>query len=133
MVRHAEEFRVAWVDTDASGRIHFTAPFRWVEATEVALYRRLGLLDFGRAVPRRKLETDYRRALRFEDEVVVELRVARVGRTSISYEWSVLSSGELAIKGSHTLVHVGVDGRPIPIPDAVRDALVETKAAANLR
>ena len=28
-VEHVERTRVAWVDTDAGGRIHFTAAFRW--------------------------------------------------------------------------------------------------------
>ena len=41
---HSQSFRVAWVDTDASGRIHFTAAFRWAEATETSLYRELGLI-----------------------------------------------------------------------------------------
>ena len=32
MNEHRERLRVAWVDTDAGGRIHFTAAFRWAEA-----------------------------------------------------------------------------------------------------
>ena len=60
MVEQRERFRVAWVDTDTGGRIHFTAAFRWAEVTETSLYRRLGLLrgelaDF----PRRHVEADY--------------------------------------------------------------------------
>ena len=69
-----ERFRVAWVDTDTGGRIHFTAAFRWAEVTETSLYRRLGLLrgelaDF----PRRHVEAEYFRVLVFEDEVEVRL------------------------------------------------------------
>lgn len=30
--RHVAQSRVAWIDTDAGGRIHFTAAFRWAEA-----------------------------------------------------------------------------------------------------
>ena len=44
VIEQVEHVRVAWVDTDAGGRIHFTAVFRWVEAAEVALMRRLGLM-----------------------------------------------------------------------------------------
>jgi acyl-CoA thioesterase FadM len=44
-MEHSERFRVAWVDTDAGGRIHFTAAFRWAEATETGLMRELGLLE----------------------------------------------------------------------------------------
>ena len=42
MVEHIEPGRVQWVDTEAGARIHFTAAFRWAEAAETALMRRLG-------------------------------------------------------------------------------------------
>ena len=45
MVEQTESSRVAWVDTDAGGRIHFTAAFRWAEQAETALMRRLGFLN----------------------------------------------------------------------------------------
>jgi acyl-CoA thioesterase FadM len=61
--------------------------------------------------------------LRFEDEIVVRLRVKRVGRTSITYAWTVERDGETAIEGRHTVVHVDGDGRPEPLPDDVRAAL----------
>jgi acyl-CoA thioester hydrolase len=39
VVEQVERARVAWVDTDAGGRIHFTAAFRWAEAAETELMR----------------------------------------------------------------------------------------------
>ena len=70
MVEQVESSRVAWVDTDAGGRIHFTAAFRWAELAETALIRRLGLIDetWG-DYPRRKVEAEYLKVLRFEDEI----------------------------------------------------------------
>src|ERR687886_388171 len=50
---HVERTRVAWVDTDAGGRIHFTAAFRWAEAAETGLGRSLGLLQDWGDLPRR--------------------------------------------------------------------------------
>jgi YbgC/YbaW family acyl-CoA thioester hydrolase len=125
MVEQRERFRVAWVDTDTGGRIHFTAAFRWAEVTETSLYRRLGLLrgelaDF----PRRHVEADYHQVLVFEDEVEVRLWVARVGTTSITYCWEVAKDDERAIDGTHTVVRVGSDGRPVALDDNVR-ALLE--------
>jgi hypothetical protein len=37
-VLHVEPLRVAWVDTDAGGRIHWSAVFRWAELAEHAFY-----------------------------------------------------------------------------------------------
>jgi acyl-CoA thioester hydrolase len=122
VAEHSEKFRVAWVDTDAGRRIHFTAAFRWAEATETSLYRKLGVLGVG-DYPRRHVEAEFKRVLVFEDEVEVRLRVERVGTTSMRFGWHVLHDGEVAIEGRHTVVHVGADGRPEPLDDRTRQLL----------
>jgi acyl-CoA thioester hydrolase len=124
VVEQIERARVAWVDTDAGGRIHFTAVFRWAEAAETALMRRLGFLDgtWG-DYPRRKVEAEYLQVLRFEDEIETRLRVDKVGRTSITYAWTIAKDGQPYIRGRHTVVHVDAQDRPEPIDDAVRAAL----------
>ena len=116
--------RVAWIDTDAGGRIHFTVAFRWAEAAESTLYRELGLIgDRKGDYPRRHVEADYLKVLRFEDEVEVHLRVAKVGRTSVTFTWDVRHEGDIAIKGTHTVVRVDENGRPKPIDDRHRELL----------
>lgn len=124
MVEQRERFRVGWIDTDTGGRIHFTVAFRWAEATETSLYRRLGMLtqELG-DYPRRHVEADFLRVLVFEDEVEVVLRVERVGATSITYRWEILHGAEIAIAGTHTVVHVDSAGRPAPLADEVRRLL----------
>jgi YbgC/YbaW family acyl-CoA thioester hydrolase len=118
-----ERTRVAWVDTDAGGRIHFTAVFRWAEAAETALLRSLGLLDEWGDYPRRAVEAEYLAVLRFEDEIEIELRPAHVGTTSISYDWEIRRDGDTCVRGRHTVVHVDRDGRPAPLPEQLRRAL----------
>jgi acyl-CoA thioesterase FadM len=115
--------RVAWVDTDAGGRIHFTAAFRWAEAAETALGRELGLLPDWPDLPRRAVEAEYLQVLRFEDEIEVELRPEQVGRTSITYAWEIRRDGEVCVRGRHTAVHVGSDGRPAALSEELRRAL----------
>src|SRR4029453_3377069 len=114
---HVERTRVAWVDTDAGGRIHFTAAFRWAEAAETALGRSLGLLGEWSNLPRRAVEAEYLHVLRFEDEIEIELRPERVGETSVTYAWEIRRAGQVCIRGRHTAVHVGGGGRPATIPE----------------
>jgi acyl-CoA thioester hydrolase len=121
--RHVERLRVAWVDTDAGGRIHFTAAFRYAEHAETALMRELGLVDRLVNYPRRRVEADFRAVLRFEDEVAVQIRPERIGTTSITWAWEISRGDELCIEGRHTVVHVGADGRPTPLPGEVRERL----------
>jgi len=120
---HRERLRVLWVDTDAGGRIHFTAAFRWAEAAELGLYRALGLTDRVPRLPRRHVEADYHRVLVFDDEIDLTLDVASVGTTSVTYAWQIERGGELAIEGRHTVVNVDADGRAQPLDDAFRAAL----------
>jgi YbgC/YbaW family acyl-CoA thioester hydrolase len=121
--RYVERLRVAWVDTDAGGRIHFTAAFRYAERAETAFMRELGLVDRLVDYPRRRVEADFRAVLRFEDEVAVAIRPARIGTTSITWSWEISRDGEVCVEGRHTVVHVGADGRPAPLPDDVRERL----------
>jgi acyl-CoA thioester hydrolase len=125
---HVLRTRVAWVDTDAGGRIHFTAAFRWAEAAETALARSLGLLEGWGDLPRRAVEAEYLQVLVFEDELEVELAPERVGSTSVTYAWEIRRDGEVCVRGRHTAVHVDADGRPAPLPDAMRRALTRPTA-----
>ena len=115
--------RVAWVDTDAGGRIHFTAAFRYAEAAETGLMREAGLLEGWGDFPRRHVEADFLKVLRFEDEFEVRIRVERLGTSSIGYVWEVAKNGEVYVEGRHTAVHVDRDGRSEPVPAQIRTAL----------
>jgi acyl-CoA thioester hydrolase len=121
--RHRERMRVAWADTDASGRIHFTAAFRWAEVAEHALLRRLGLSPPGNAdgFPRRHVEATYHKPLRFADEFDLVLAAERVGRTSVTYAWQAIRDGQVCVEGRTVTVHVDGDGAPTPLPRALRE------------
>jgi acyl-CoA thioester hydrolase len=122
-VEHSERTRVAWVDTDAGGRIHFTAAFRWAELAEVGLRRKLGLVEGWRNYPRRRVEAEFLRVLVFEDEIDVRIRPERLGETSITWAFEVMRGGELCVRGSLVVVHVDDEGRPTALTEQERAAL----------
>jgi len=125
---HVERMRVNWVDTDASGLIHYTAALRYFEVAEHALMRRL----FGERpvsertflLPRVHVEADYRAALRYPDEFECAARVAAVGRSSITYAYEIRrADGVVCIVGKIVAAAVDLAGRSIPLPDDAREAL----------
>jgi acyl-CoA thioester hydrolase len=116
--------RVAWVDTDAGGRIHFSNAFRWAEVAETSLLRRVGTLDGWGDFPRKHVEAEFHQVLRFDDEFDVRLRVEAVGRTSITYVWTLEKDGTVYVSGRHTVVNVDREGHPSPVSDDVRSALL---------
>jgi YbgC/YbaW family acyl-CoA thioester hydrolase len=122
-VEHVERTRVAWIDTDAGGRIHFTAAFRWAEMAETAIRRKLGLLDEWGSYPRRKVEAEFLQVLVFEDEIEVRIRPERLGQTSITWAFEINRDSEVCVRGTLVVVHVDADGRPAPLTDKERAAL----------
>ena len=128
MIEHVERMRVGWIDTDASGLIHYTAPLRWFEVAEHALMRRLfggeGLpAERTFLLPRVHVEADYKAALRYPDEFDCAARVAAVGRSSVTFGYTVRrTDGVVAVVGRIVAAAVGLDGRSIPLPPEAHTA-----------
>jgi acyl-CoA thioester hydrolase len=120
---HALRTRVAWVDTDAGKRIHFTAAFRWAELAETELRRSLGLIEGWGTYPRRRVEAEFHKVLVFDDEIEVRIRAENLGRTSITYAWEILRGDELCVDGRTVAVHVDEEGRPVPLTERERATL----------
>ncbi len=116
--------RIQWFDTDASTKYHNTAPLRLMEEAEAALLDELGIVrEVYGWLPRAHVSIDYRRPLRFWDQVEVELEVAEVGRTSITYTFRVTSGGELCSEGKVVAVLIDEEGRARPWPEEHRKLL----------
>ncbi len=101
--------RIRYVDTDASGRIHFTAMLRYFETAEQEFLRHRGLSyqeleskDLG--YPRVHVDCDYTSALAFDDLVSITVDVARVGRSSFTLAFTATCGGLEAAKGSIVVV-----------------------------
>jgi YbgC/YbaW family acyl-CoA thioester hydrolase len=118
--------RIEWSDTDASGNYHNSAAFRLIEIAETALLDRLGFLHevYGR-LPRVHLSADFLRPLAFKDLLDVELSVAELGRTSVTYRFEISAAGTPAVRGSAVAVLISASGGdPAPWPPELRDRLL---------
>jgi len=93
----ASEFKirrsVEFSETDMAGVMHFSNYFRFMEYAEHAFLRSLGLsvvshnTDPAIGWPRVDVQCEFKRPLRFEDEVEIHLRVAKKSEKSITYEF----------------------------------------------
>jgi len=84
--------RVEFRDTDAAGIVHFSAFFPMMESAEHELLRHLGLsvmqpLEDGSHLtwPRVSASCNYLNAARFEDILTVDVAIAKIGTTSLTY------------------------------------------------
>jgi acyl-CoA thioester hydrolase len=81
---------------------------------------------YGR-MPRVRISAEFRKGLRHKDLVDIELIIAAVGRSSVTYAFRMTSGGTVAAEG--TAVAVLLDragGRPVTWPDEYRKLLLES-------
>ncbi|MFD8983677.1 acyl-CoA thioesterase [Streptomyces sp. NPDC059564] len=121
------ERRVEWPDTDAAGHYHHSTVVRWVEAAEAVLLRRLGLSHLFGSTPRVHFEADYRARLWFGEAVRTELRVTKVGTSSLHYAFTVLGEeGAEAATGRMVIAHSAARATgTTPWPADVREVLTK--------
>jgi acyl-CoA thioester hydrolase len=121
------ETRIRFIDTDASGRIHYTAMFRYFESAEIEFLRTLGISYNANRFynfPRVHVECDFMRILGHDDLITIELSLTKLGRSSIRLEFRTLKADELAAKGAVVIVCMDrTTHRAISIPGDVRSKL----------
>lgn len=132
---YRHEVTVGWGDCDPAGIVYFPRFFeKFHEAMEGWFGGALGLpydtLIVGRklGLPSVHTEADFRAPCRFGDRLVVELRVARLGRSSIelSYRVAVEGEDEPRLMGRTVCALMDLDparethGRALPWPDDLR-------------
>lgn len=110
-------YRVAFGDTDASGRLYWGAMFRIFERAETELWRSIGLFDVYGFLPRVRAEAEYPKAMQFDDELDVTAEIVRVGRSSVEIEFLVERAGEVVGRGRTVAVWVDEHGKPRSLAD----------------
>ena len=118
--------RVQFPETDASGIVHFTNFFKYVEEAEHAMWRAAGVSinthDRGIGWPRVAASFEFRKPLRFEDEFDVHLSVAAKTSKTIRYTAVLKKDGEVHAEGSLTIICVRrVAGQPVKAIDMPAD------------
>ncbi len=118
------ELRVRYCECDPMGVAHHTAFPVWFEMGRTELLRDTGIRyrdmeaeGFFFAVV--ALEVRYRRPARYDDRLVLETRLAKLGRAKIEHAYRLLREGQILAEATTTLVCLDRDGRPQPVPDAV--------------
>lgn len=135
--------RVLFSETDLAGIAHFSNFFRWMEETEHAFYRSLGLsvhpmqhgvTDTRTGWPRLKATAEYRQPLQFEEEFEVELLVAEIRSKAIRFDFFFWKNPDdpaarkLAARGELVVVAVKADPgtremHATAIPDNFRERI----------
>jgi YbgC/YbaW family acyl-CoA thioester hydrolase len=102
--------RVQFHETDAAGIVHFSCFFRYMEEAEHAMWRAAGLSirppSSEISWPRVAASFDFVRALRFEDEFDIAIRVDEITKRSIRYACRLTKDDREIASGTMTIVCV---------------------------
>ena len=126
--KFAARTRVAFSDTDAQGIVYYGRYLPYFDAARVEYHRHLDMLklDLGGELVMRAANVEYHAPARFDDLLEVFIRVARIGRTSVTYEMAAYRVDDdlLMVTATQTLVLVDLEERKAcPMPDGVRERI----------
>ena len=118
--------RVGFSDTDAQGVVYYGRYMPYFDLARVEYHRHLDMLRTepdDRQFVMRAMTVEYHAPARFDDPVEVFVRVARIGTSSVAYEFAAYLAGDvLAVTATQTLVLVDMaERRPAPVPDWWRE------------
>ena len=121
--------RVRFHECDPQGVVFNAHYFMYFDVALTEMWRAAfgsyqSVVDQGTDVVVVEAAATYRAAARFDDEIDVELAIARLGTTSMTTQAAVRRDGELLVEGR--LVHVFIDPATMAkqvIPERVRAGL----------
>ena len=117
--------RVGFSDTDAQGIVYYGRYNPYFDLARVEYHRMLGLLhrepegDF----VMRANDVEYFAPARFDDELEIYVRVSRIGRTSVTFEFAAnkIPEDTLMVTAHQTLVYIDLaERKAAPVPEAYR-------------
>lgn len=133
---------VEFCETDAAGIAHFSSLTTYMEQAEHALFRSLGLsvfpqhnqlperdTDLDVTWPRVHISLDFLGPARFEEIITIDVVVAKLGETSITFEHLMHGPQHPVARGKSISVCCRIDRSGLhqlskqPIPKPIRDKL----------
>jgi len=123
--------RVGFSDTDAQGIVYYGRYLPYFDLARVEYHRNLGLLgldigDEGQEFVMRACTIEYLAPAVFDDLIEVYARMARIGRTSATFELAAYRARDdlLLVTAAQTLVLVDLEQRKAaPIPESYKEAV----------
>jgi len=123
--------RVAFSDTDAQGIVYYGRYAPYFDVARVEYWRHLGFGahdDPARGeFVMRAFDIEYHAPATFDDVLEVFCRIAKLGRTSLVFEFDVVladGSDRHLARATQTMVNVDLaERRPVPIADVMRSRI----------
>ncbi len=125
---HAFALRVYYEDTDLAGIVYYANYLKFIERARTEWVRGLGvdqraLKAAGLVFAVRRVEADYLRPARFDDELVVQTVVTSVTGARIVLQQDITRGDERLFAAQVVLVCLSDSGQPARLPPELRRVL----------
>ncbi len=109
---------IPFQDTDMAGVVHYTRILAYAELAEHAFLKELGIspISSSGGFPKVHVGCDYLRPLRFEDQISIQLTLAKLSSKSLHWGFEISVNDKLSAKGELITAHVDATGNPCEIP-----------------
>lgn len=127
---HSHSIRVYYEDTDLAGIVYYANYLKFVERGRSEWVRSLGIdqtrlkADYGIVFAVRRVEADYLRPAKFDDELRVATRAEAITGARIVLEQVVWRGAERLFVAQVTLVCLTETGAPARLPAEIRRLMV---------
>jgi acyl-CoA thioester hydrolase len=132
-MKHKFDYRVYYEDTDAGGIMYHGNFINFCERGRSELLREVGLpasqvtKELGVGFVVRHLDADYMGMVRLDDLLTVETSVTSMKNTSFLMEQRLICQNKVVFVLNVTIVCIDMQGKPVRIPDALRQKFDEYK------
>jgi acyl-CoA thioester hydrolase len=123
--------RVRYAETDAQGHVFFGNYYVYFDEALLEYMRAIGysyqdLLADGMDLLYVESRCQHHAPVYFDDLLDVHARIANIGHSSLTFEFSIYKDGSDRLAATGHIVAVNVDGvtrQPVPVPEALRHAV----------
>lgn len=118
-----------YYETDQMGIIHHSNYIRWMEEARVDVLNQLGFPyrkfeEMGYICPVLRAECEYKKSVKFDDEVKILMNVQELGRVKFTLGYRIYNmteGGVLSASGSTTHCFLKKNGKPVLIDRELSD------------
>ncbi|MES1227451.1 MAG: thioesterase family protein [Armatimonadota bacterium] len=125
-----EKIRVRYGETDMMGHAYYGNYMLWFEQARGAWCRARGftyksLEESGYKLPVVEVWARYRGEVKYDDDIVVRIKLAEVKRASLKFEYEVFNAtvGKVTTEGYTWHVLVGSEQKAVSVPEEIRSKL----------
>ncbi len=129
---------VSYGETDAMGVVYYAEYIHFFERARGAMCRACGLgygkiEEAGFMLPVREAECRYRSPARYDDNVQIHARIVEWRRASVRFRYEIWNEDRTKLLCEGMTLHAVVnrEGRPVAVPEWIKEKLSGTSSAAE--